>query len=96
MKLLRLEKSPKPEKKWRAVFETDSGGQKHTDFGDSSMEDYTQHKDRQRRENYRSRHQKDLRTRDPTRAGFLSYYILWGDYSSIRSNLDAYKRKFNL
>ena len=96
MKLLRLEKSPKPEKKYRAVFESDSGRIKNTDFGDSSMEDYTQHHDKQRRENSRSRHQKDLQTRDPTRAGYLSYYILWGDYTSVRSNLDAFKRKFHL
>lgn len=96
MKLLRLEKSPRPEKKWRAVFESDSGQQTHTDFGDSNMEDYTQHHDKERRESYRARHERDLRTGDPTRAGFLSYYILWGDYKSIRSNLDAFKRKFNL
>ena len=96
MKLLKLEKSPKPEKKWRAIFELDNGRLKHTDFGDSSMEDYTQHKDKQRRENYRSRHQKDLRTKDPTRAGYLSYYILWGPFTSVRSNLDFYRRKFNL
>lgn len=96
MKLLRLEKSPRPEKKWRAVFESDSGRITHTDFGDASAQDYTQHHDKERREAYRSRHAKDLETNDPTRAGYLSYYILWGDYKSIRSNLDAFKRKFNL
>lgn len=96
MKLLRVIKSPNPGKKWRAVFETDSGQQTHTDFGDSSMQDYTQHKDKQRRENYRSRHAKDLQTRDPTRAGYLSYYILWGPYTSLQSNIESYRQKFNL
>lgn len=96
MRLVKLTESPNTEKKWRATFELDNGRLKHTDFGDSSMLDYTQHKDKQRRENYRSRHARDLRTNDPTRAGFLSYYILWGDYTSIRSNLEAYRRKFNL
>ena len=96
MKLLRLEKSPKSEKKYRAVFETDSGRLTHTDFGDSSMEDYTQHHDKERRENYRSRHQSDLKTNDPTRAGYLSYYILGGDYKSVRTNMTAYRQKFNL
>ena len=96
MKLLRLEKSPKPEKKWRAVFETESGTLTHTDFGDSSAQDYTQHHSKERREAYRSRHAKDLNTRDPTRAGFLSYYLLWGDYPSLRSNLAAYRMKFNV
>ena len=96
MKLLRLIRSPKPEKKWRAVFETNSGREKNTDFGDSNMEDYTQHKSKERREAYRARHAKDLSTGDPSRAGYLSYYILWGDYTSVRSNLEAFKRKYNL
>ena len=96
MKLLRIEKSPKSQKKWRAVFETDSGRIKQTDFGDSSMEDYTQHHDKERRDAYRSRHQKDLQTNDPTRAGYLSWFLLWGDYKSLTSNLAAYRKKFNL
>lgn len=96
MKLLRIEKSPKPEKKYRATFESDNGRIKHTDFGDSSATDYLLSKDKERRERYRDRHRKDLETNDPTRAGFLSWYILWGDYTSLRSNIDAYKKRFNL
>lgn len=96
MKLLSVEKSPREGKKWRATFEGESGRVKHTDFGDSSMMDYTQHKDKERREAYRARHQKDLRTHDPTRAGYLSWYLLWGDYTSFHSNLEAFKRKYNL
>ena len=96
MKLLRVIKSPKSGKKWRAVFETDTGREKNTDFGDSSMEDYTQHGDSERREKYRSRHRKDLETDDPTRAGFLSWYVLWGDSKSFSKNLESYKKRFNL
>ena len=94
MKFLGLQQSPKPGKKYRASFETDSGRVKHTDFGDSTALDYTQHHDKERRQRYRQRHAKDLNTNDPTRAGYLSWYILWGDYPSVRGNLDAYKRKF--
>ena len=96
MKLLRIEKSPRPEKKWRAVFELDSGQTKHTDFGDSSMENYTQHHDKERRESYRARHQRDLRTRDPTRAGILAWEILWGPSPSMYSNIQYYRQKYNL
>lgn len=96
MKLLRVEQSPKPEKKYRAVFETDEGRINTTDFGDSSASDYLQHKDKERRERYRDRHRKDLQTGDPTRAGYLSWYLLWGDYTSLRSNIAAYKKRFNL
>jgi hypothetical protein len=96
MKLLRIEKSPRPEKKWRAVFESDSGQQKTTDFGSAGMDDYTITKDKEQRERYRSRHKKDLETGDPTRAGYLSYEILWGPYKSIQSNIQYYRQKYNL
>jgi hypothetical protein len=56
----------------------DDGRKKHTDFGAKGMDDYTltKNKEEQRR-HYRQRHEKDLRTGDPTKAGFLSYYLLW-------------------
>jgi hypothetical protein len=69
---------------------------KRTPFGARGYEDYTQHKDRQRRERYRIRHHRDLRTGDPTRAGFLSYYVLWGDSTSLQRNIQAYRRMFHL
>ena len=93
MKFLGIEKSPKPEKKWRATFQSDSGREKHTDFGDSSMEDFTQHHSSERAKAYRARHQKDLQTGDPTRAGYLSYYVLWS-HPSLRAGLEEYRRRF--
>ena len=95
-KLLRVIKSPKAGKKWRAVFQSDSGREKNVDFGASGMEDYTQHHDKERRERYRSRHQKDLQTKDPTRAGYLSWYLLWGDSTSFAQNLADYRKRFSL
>jgi hypothetical protein len=95
-KLLRVVQSPKSDKKWRAVFQTEKGREKNVDFGARGMEDYTQHKDKERRERYRSRHKKDLETGDPTRAGFLSYYILWGESTSFQENLRAFKTRFGL
>jgi hypothetical protein len=95
MKLLRIEKARDSKKKWRAVF-NQHGKETFTEFGDSSAEDYTQHKDPERRTRYRIRHKRDLETRDPTRAGFLSMYILWGDSTSFEKNVADYKRRFNL
>lgn len=92
VKLLKITKSPNPEKKLRAIF--DDG--KHTDFGASGMQDYTLTGDKERRRLYRQRHAKDLETNDPTRAGFLSYYILWGDSTSRAVNTAAYKKRFNM
>lgn len=95
MKLLRIVKAHNHLKKWRAVFEID-GKEHSTEFGDSSAEDYTQHQDPERRLLYRKRHRKDLETNDPTRAGFLSWWILWGDSTSIQKNISSYKKRFNL
>jgi len=96
MKLLRIIDSPISGKEYRAIFETDDGKTRHTDFGDPNLQQYTEHGDLERRERYRARHAKDLRTNDPTRAGYLSYYILWGDSKSMKDNIAAYKKKFNL
>jgi hypothetical protein len=96
MKLLRVEKLSGDEKKYRAVFQGDGGRERSTKFGAAGMDDFTLTKDVQQRDNYRTRHAKDLQTGDPTRAGFLSYYLLWGDSSSLQKNIASYKSKFNL
>jgi hypothetical protein len=79
-----------------AKFETDTGRTKTTHFGASGMDDYTISKDKEQRERYRTRHKKDLESNDPTKAGYLSYYILWGDSTSRQANISAYKKRFNL
>tara|TARA_R110000803_G_scaffold84045_3_gene150185 strand:+ start:143 stop:445 length:303 start_codon:yes stop_codon:yes gene_type:complete len=100
MKLIKVVKSDKPLKKWTAIFRKDDGKEKKTQFGYYNVKDlkndYTLHKDKERRERYRKRHEKDLKTNDPTRAGYLSYYLLWGDSTSLKKNIQEYKKKFNL
>jgi hypothetical protein len=92
MKLLRVIPSPLTTKKWRAEFSDGS----HTDFGAAGYEDYTQHHDKDRRANYLKRHAPDLETGDVTRAGYLSYYILWGPSTSMTSNIRSYKKRFGM
>lgn len=94
-KLLKIVKSDRPGKKWKAVFDVD-GRSKTTHFGASGMSDYTQHHDKERRERYRQRHKKDLDTKDPTRAGYLAYEILWGPSTSMEENIKYYKSKYRL
>lgn len=65
-----------------------------TRFGAQGMDDFTITKDKEQRERYRERHKKDLKTGDPHRAGFLSYYILWGDSTSIKKNVEEFNKKF--
>ena len=95
MKLISITKSHRPDKKLDATFEKD-GRKKTTSFGQSGAPDYTKTHNTEQRERYRTRHQKDLQTHDPTRAGFLSWHILWGPNTNLHTNISAYKRKFHL
>lgn len=89
-----IKKSTKPNKKYMAIFTKDNGGTKTTHFGQSGAPDYIKTKDKERRKRYRDRHKKDLNTGDPTRAGYLSYHILWGQSTSLRQNIASYKKRF--
>ena len=89
---MRIEKAHNPDKKWRAVFNDGT----HTEFGASAYLDFTQHKDPERRKRYRIRHAKDLKTKDPKKAGYLSYYLLWGDSTSLAENVKAYNKRFGV
>tara|TARA_R110000803_G_scaffold49200_2_gene102258 strand:+ start:793 stop:1086 length:294 start_codon:yes stop_codon:yes gene_type:complete len=91
-----IKKSDRSGKKMMATFTKDNGRKKTTHFGQAGADDYTRTKDREQRKRYRSRHKKDLKTGDYTRAGYLSYYILWGESTSLRENIRKYKTRFNL
>ena len=92
-----VEKGTAKNKKLKAIFYDAEGKKiKTTQFGDSRYEDYTQHKDKKRRDKYRSRHKKDLDKGNYMNAGFLSYYILWGESAALKTNINKYKKRFNL
>jgi hypothetical protein len=96
MKLLRVIPSHIPAKKFDAIFETDEGKTKTVPFGSSPHQDYTQSKNKEKRALYRARHAKDLETNDPTRPGYLSMFLLWGDSTNMDTNIKAYKKRFGL
>ena len=91
LKLIKIVKSPKKEKKYRAYFSTG----KHTDFGAAGMSDFTKHKDPERKKRYIARHRKRENWKDPTTAGALSLYVLWNK-PSFRASVTDYKRRFKL
>ena len=96
MKLISIKSSTKEGKKLMATFENDTGRTKTTHFGAKGMDDFTKTHDTAQRDRYRTRHKKDLETKDPTRAGFLSYHVLWGDSTNLQTNISTYKKRFNL
>jgi hypothetical protein len=89
---MKIVKSQVKGKKYTAIFEDGT----KTSFGAEGMSDYTIHKDKKRRDNYRARHKKDLDTNDPKRAGYLSYYLLWGDSTDLQTNIKNYISKFKV
>jgi len=95
-KLKRIEVSSNPLKKYRAVFvNKETGKTTHTDFGSAGMDDYTKTHDEAQKKRYRTRHAKDLETGDPTRAGFLSYYLLWAE-PTLAEAVRKYRKRFGL
>jgi len=92
MRLLRIKKLGSGQHKYAAFFEDDDGRQFETKFGGRGYEDYTTHGDEERRARYWSRHRKDLNTRQPWRAGFLSWFILWNRPTFAKS-VDDYHRR---
>jgi hypothetical protein len=76
--------------KWIAEFRDGT----HTKFGAAGMDDYTLTHDKNQRDRYLTRHRKDLKTRDPKKAGFLSYYLLWGPSTNIKTNARKYEAMF--
>ena len=91
-----IKPSTNEKKKYMAIFYEDNKKVKTVHFGAKGMDDYTITKNKEQRERYRARHKKDLETKDPTKAGYLSYFILWGDSTSLKENIKNYKKKFNL
>jgi len=102
MKLLKVVRSEKPLKKWMAIFLKDNGKEKKTHFGfdnvKDKLNDYTLHKDKERRERYRKRTINQIRNPNTnfTSASYLSYYLLWGNSTSLKENIKSYKKRFNL
>ncbi len=94
LSLISIKKSPKKDKKYVASF-CKNGRIKQTHFGAKGMSDYTKHKDKQRKSRYIQRHKSRENWRDPTSAGALSRYILWGK-PSFRASVSDYKRRFKL
>jgi len=90
IELVSVEESEKPEKKWVATFKKDDKLVK-THFGQRGADDFTITGDKEQQSRYRARHKKDLKD-DPTRAGYLSYFLLWNKPTLLGSIRDYKKR----
>jgi hypothetical protein len=89
-------------KKYTALFRYDDGSKKTVHFGDRRYQDYTQHGDIRRRDDYIRRHGGEKNGEpiedweSPDNAGSLSAWLLWGESTSFKDNLKEYKDYFEL
>ena len=101
VKLLRITESPKPDKKYRAVFQTDKGREKNVDFGAKGMGDFIQYSKEskeeaeKRKSAYLARHKVNEDWSDPTKPGALSKFLLWNKPTLVES-LRGYRAHFNV
>lgn len=91
VELIKIEKAKDGVHKYVAYFNV-NGKEKHTLFGAVGYTDFTIHKDYDHRDLYIQRHKKDLNTKDMTRAGALSMYVLW-NYPTFSASVKDYKRR---
>jgi hypothetical protein len=93
MKLVSITKATDGKHKYTALF-TDP--KKTTHFGSAGYDDFLKTKDVKKRAAYLARHRVTENWNDPTSAGALSRYLLWGRSSSLKENIMDFKKKFNL
>tara|TARA_R110000796_G_scaffold15047_6_gene48510 strand:- start:109 stop:432 length:324 start_codon:yes stop_codon:yes gene_type:complete len=104
---IQIKNSQAKNKRFVAVFTDDKGKSlairpqgKKVNFGlkNPKIGTYIDTGDKELRKNYIARH--EVREKkfynDPMKPATLSRFILWGDSSSLKQNIENYKRKFNL
>lgn len=90
-----IKKSQIDGKKYTAVFyDNDKKKMKTSHFGAVGYEDYTIHKDDERKKRYISRHSKE-NFNDYMTPGSLSKHILWNK-TTLKASIDDYVKRFGL
>ena len=87
-----ISKSPKLSKKYVATI-TNDGIIKDIYFGAAGFQDYTIHKDDERKERYIKRHAKRENWDNPLTSGFYSRWVLWNK-KTIEESIDDINKRF--
>ena len=93
-KIVKIENSPRKNKRFRVYLENND----HYDFGLDNGKTYIDHHDKIKRENYRKRHmandtEKHLIQNFIPSPALFSYYILWGDSTSVQENIEKLNKR---
>jgi hypothetical protein len=91
---MKIENSTRKNKRYVAIF----NGNKKVHFGFKGGSTYIDHKDKEKRKNYRARHDVNESKfyKDPYRPATLSRFILWGEATNLRDAIKDYEKKFNV
>lgn len=81
-------------KKYTFIYKDDNKG-RIIHFGSESSQTFVEGATKEKRDAYISRHKVNENWNE-INPGSLSRFILWGDSRSIRTNLENYKKRFNI
>jgi hypothetical protein len=87
-----IKKSTQKNKRYMLTF---SNG-KTIHFGLKDGSTYIDHNDKVKRANYLARHKVRENWDDPYTAGSLSRWLLWGDFTDLGKNHQAFMKKYNV
>ena len=85
-----IQKSNSPNKKFTAII----NDKKTIHFGDSRYQDFTLHRDTERKKSYLSRHKHD-NFNNPNDASFYSTNLLWNK-PTLKESIKATNDKYNV
>lgn len=92
--------SSRKDKKLKASFyKIENGSRKYlkvVNFGSKGSQTYLNHSDKSKRKQYLARHRKNENWNNYMSPGSLSRYLLWGDSSSLNTNIKKFKLRFKL
>ena len=95
MKLVTIKNSSRSDKRLIALFKVNDK-QKTVHFGQKGATTYIDGASDDTRMNYLARHRVNENWDRPDNAGSLASHILWGSSKSMRENIAAFKKKFNV
>ena len=90
MKNVIIQKSHRQDKKFDAFV----NGEKIVSFGQKGAEDYTMHKDEERKNRYIKRHEKREDWGNAYSAGFYSRWVLWNK-PTLKESVDDLNKRFH-
>ena len=100
MELISFQNSPRPKKRFLAVFRNSKGKMEKSHFSMKREKGlpttFIDGASEKKRDAYRARHLKGLNGSKPTSPAHLAFYVTWGETRNLERNLKSYLTKFKI